>query len=257
MTTTGPYAPGRYFIRLSRTGDPNAAIIYNLGNGSIDADQRAVIDQGFLELTRVGALPANDPDVKASLAVVDSVIRKGNGFYRYGTSGAGSEDGYGDCHVDDPTNCSPEGKPWPGTGDNHGSGHLWPVLSGERAEQQLQTGDTRGATTLLDAMNDFSSGEGLMPEQSWEDPAVPPSPFGSDPQTASIGFKPGEAAGSASPLTWAQAQQVRLTLSIAAGKPLEQPAAVKDRYKTPARPRRRSPSAPPPTARRSPRPPPT
>ena len=149
MTTTGPYAPGRYFIRLSRTGDPNAAITYNLGNGSIDADQRAVIDQGFLELTRVGALSASDPDVKQSLAVVDSVIRKGNGFYRYGTSGAGTEDGYGDCHVPDPTNCDPEGKPWPGAGDNHGSGHIWPVLSGERAEQLLQTGDTKGAAALL------------------------------------------------------------------------------------------------------------
>ena len=33
----------------------------------------------------------------------------------------------------------PDGKPWP-TG-NVGSGHYWPVLSGERAEQQLQTGD--------------------------------------------------------------------------------------------------------------------
>ena len=156
VTTTGPYAP-RYFIRLSRTGDPNAAITYNLGNGSVDADQRSIVDQGFLELTRVGALSANDPDVKASLAVVDRIIRattpNGDGFYRYGTDGAGSEDGYGDCHVPDPTNCSPEGKPWPGTGDNHGSGHLWPVLAGERAEQQLQTGDSRGAATLLNAMH--------------------------------------------------------------------------------------------------------
>src|SRR5262249_20898349 len=57
--------------------------------------------------------------------------------------------------------------------------------------------------------------------------------FGSDPQTASIGFQPFEAAGSATPLTWAQAQNVRLILSLDAGKPLEQPAAVRDRYKTP------------------------
>src|SRR3954452_11297392 len=92
VTTTGPYAP-RYFIRLSRTGDPDAAITYNLGNGSIDADQLRVIDQGFLDLTRLGALSASDPDVKQSLAVVDSVIRRGNGFYRYGTSAAGTEDG--------------------------------------------------------------------------------------------------------------------------------------------------------------------
>jgi glucoamylase len=50
-TTTGPYAP-RYFIRLSPTGDPNAAETYNLGNGSIpNVDQRSVVDAGFLELT--------------------------------------------------------------------------------------------------------------------------------------------------------------------------------------------------------------
>src|SRR6185312_2889924 len=36
VTTSGPYG-SRYFIRLSRTGDPNAAISYNLGNGGPDA----------------------------------------------------------------------------------------------------------------------------------------------------------------------------------------------------------------------------
>ena len=59
VTTTGPYAP-RYFIRLSRNGDPNAAESYNLGNGSITVDQREVIDAGFLELTRLGILPPDD-----------------------------------------------------------------------------------------------------------------------------------------------------------------------------------------------------
>ena len=44
------------------------------------------------------------------------------------------------------------------------------------------------------------------------------SPFGTDPTTASIGFEPGEPAGSASPLTWAQAQYARLALDISAGR---------------------------------------
>jgi glucoamylase len=232
VTTNGPYAGGRYFIRLSKNGDPNAAITYNLGNGSIDADQRSVVDAGFLELVRLGILPADDADVVRSLPIVDDVIGRttpsGRGFYRYGTSAAGSEDGYGDCHVPDSTNCSPEGKPWP-TG-NVGSGHLWPVLSGERAERQLQAGDQTGAATLLAAMNAFSSGVGLVPEQDWENPPVPPSPFGSPPETASIGFEPGQAAGSASPLTWAQAQEARLTLSIGHRTPAEQPDIVRARY---------------------------
>jgi hypothetical protein len=231
VTTTGPYAP-RYFIRLSKTGDPNAAITYNLGNGGPDADQRAIVDAGFQELTRLGELPADDPDVLASLPVVDRTIRtqttSGTGFYRYGTSTPGTEDGYGDCFVDDPTTCAPNGKPWP-TGNN-GSGHYWPVLSGERAEQQLQNGDRSGATALLTAMNRSTSGIGLMPEQSWENPDLAASPFGSDPTTASIGFVNGKPAGSSSPLTWAQAQQARLILGIGANKPLEQPAIVADRY---------------------------
>ena len=66
-------------------------------------------------------------------------------------------------------------------------------------------------------MENFSSGVGLVPEQAWEDPDLPASPFGSDPATASIGFTDGKAAGSASPLTWAQAQELRLILALAHG----------------------------------------
>src|SRR6185437_4699342 len=232
VTTTGPYGNGRYFIRLSKNGDPNEAVVYNLGNGGPDADQRAVVDAGFQELTRLGALPADDPDVLASLPIVDQTIRRetntGPGFYRYGTSTPGTEDGYGDCWEPDPTSCSPSGKPWP-TG-NVGSGHLWPVLSGERAEQQLQTGDRTGAAALLAAMNAQTSGVGLVPEQAWENPDLPAAPFGSDPTIASIGFVNGKPAGSSSPLTWAQAQQARLILALGAGRPLEQPSIVRDRY---------------------------
>ena len=60
VTTNGPLDPKPYFIRLSKTGDPNAAITYNLGNGGPDADQRVVIDQGFLELARLGAFRSTD-----------------------------------------------------------------------------------------------------------------------------------------------------------------------------------------------------
>ena len=149
VTTTGPYSTAPYFIRLSKTGDPNAAITYNLGNGSIDADQRAIVDQGFLELVRLGVLPADDPDVQASLKVIDSTIEvstpSGPGIYRYGTSQTGSEDGYGDCYAPDPTNCPQTGEPWPTT--DTGSGHLWPVLGGERGEYDVAAGDRAGAST--------------------------------------------------------------------------------------------------------------
>jgi glucoamylase len=79
-------------------------------------------------------------------------------------------------------------------------------------------------------MAGMTSGGYLEPEQAWEDPAVPPSPFGSDPATASIGFSRGHPAGSASPLTWAQAQYARLALAIGAGRDLETPEIVRSRY---------------------------
>ena len=46
-------------------------------------------------------------------------------------------------------------------------------------------------------------------------PDLPASPWGSDPTTASIGFKNGKPAGSASALTWSAGQFVRLMLEAA------------------------------------------
>src|SRR5215472_3941157 len=232
VTTTGPYAP-RYFIRVSKTGDPNAAISYGLGNGGPTLDQRTVVDGGFQELVRLGELPISDPDVQASLAVEDQHISKstpsGTGYYRYGNSAAlGSADGYGDCYQPSQDSCKVVGAPWPPT--DTGTGHLWPNLSGERAESDLSAGNAGGAESLLNAVINFSSGVGLVPEQAWENPDLPASPFGSDPATASIGFTDGKAAGSASPLTWAQAQELRLILGIATGRTVETPQFTTQRY---------------------------
>ena len=81
-------------------------------------------------------------------------------------------------------------------------------------------------------MLNFSSGVGLVPEQAWEDPDLAASPYGSDPATASIGFTDGQAAGSASPLTWAQAQELRLILGLGTGRTVETPAVTAARYIT-------------------------
>jgi glucoamylase len=234
VTTTGPDG-SRYFIRLSKTGDPNAAISYPLGNGGPTLDQRSVIDGGFQELTRLGELPISDPDVQESLAVEDKQISvvtpSGTGYYRYGNSAAkGSADGYGDCYQPSQTSCAVTGAPWPPTFT--GTGHLWPNLSGERAESDLAEGQVGSATSLLQAMISFSSGVGLVPEQAWEDPDLAASPFGSDPATASIGFTDGKAAGSASPLTWAQAQELRLIVSLGAGHNVDTPGVTTARYVT-------------------------
>ena len=57
-----------------RTATPTRRSTYNLGNGGPDADQRAVIDAGFLELPRLGILPGRRPGRATSLGLVDAVI---------------------------------------------------------------------------------------------------------------------------------------------------------------------------------------
>lgn len=241
-TSTGPYSSRPYFLRLSKTGDPNAPIVYNLGNGSVDADQRSVIDAGFLELARFGEFAATDPVIANSLNVVDEVLGaqtpSGFGWHRYGTrfesvNGqnvpvTNSTDGYGDCYAAAPVHCPLTGRPW--IPWFTGTGHVWPLLNGERGEQDIQTGDLGGASTMLLDMARLATGVGMIPEQDWEDPDVPPSPYGSDPTTASIGFIDGKPTGSAGEITWAEAGFVRLVRDLARGSLLDQPGVVRSRY---------------------------
>ncbi len=230
VTSDGPLSSQPYFIRLSKNGDPNSAFDYTLGNGDPTSyDQRSVIDQGFLELTRLGELPAGGPLVTNSLAVaastIDAPTASGTGVLRY------NGDGYGDCEKSVFGDCSADGQPW-ATSDE-GTGHPWPVLSGENGEYQVLAGGSAGradATSDLDFMLNSASGVGLVPEQVWNYPDVPASPYGSDPSTASIGFTNGQADGSAAPLTWAQAQLLRLIADTAAGSLVEQPSVVARRY---------------------------
>ncbi|HEY7625855.1 MAG TPA: glucodextranase DOMON-like domain-containing protein [Ilumatobacteraceae bacterium] len=218
LTTNGSKSPTPYFIRLSKNGDPNAAVTYNVGNGGPTLDQRDVIDAGFLEYTRLGLLAADDDDIANSLTVVDATIKSdtasGPGWHRY------NGDGYGDDGV--------TGAPWAPSGK--GTGHLWPALTAERAEHSLQVGDTATAASLLDAMARFSSGVGLIAEQSWEFPDLAASPYGTDPTLASIGFDNGKPAGSASPLVWSAGSFVRLAADLRAGRLLDQPSNTVARY---------------------------
>ena len=217
VTTSGPLG-SRYFIRLSKTGDPNAAISYGLGNGHGALDQRQVIDAGFLELARLGVLPANDADIVATLPIVDSTIKSttstGDGWHRY------NDDGYGDGATD--------GHPWAPSGK--GDGHLWPLLAEERGEYALSVGQRSGALDVLTTMQRSASAIGLIPEQVWERSDLAPSPFGTDPTVASIGFRNGRPAGSAAPLTWAAGSFARLLRDTLEGRLLEQPEVTVDRY---------------------------
>ncbi|SOD74562.1 glucan 1,4-alpha-glucosidase [Jatrophihabitans sp. GAS493] len=226
VTSTGSLSSQPYFIRLSKTGDPNAAISYGLGNGGPTLDQRNVVDLGFLEYVRLGELSPTDPTLSNSLAVADANLKKstssGPGWLRY------NGDGYGDCYVPSDTSCTVNGAPW--TNNFSGTGHPWPVLGAERAQQYLAQGNRTAAASILATINKMNSGPGLVPEQVWDKPNLPASPYGSDPATASIGFVNGQADGSASPLSWGSAAQVRLTADLVAGRNLELPTQTKARY---------------------------
>ena len=195
---------------------------YNVGNGGPTLDQRAVIDAGFLELVRLGELPANDPDVARSLRVVDATIKSttpsGPGWHRY------NGDGYGDRASD--------GRPWAPSGQ--GTGHLWPVLSAERAEQPLACRRPRRAPrSLLAGMRSSPRASGSSPSRTGSCPTSPASPYGTDPTVASIGFTNGKAAGSASPLTWSAASFVRLTADLAAKRNVALPAVPRSALRHP------------------------
>ncbi len=184
VTSNGPLSASPYFIRVDKTGNPDNDAMYTLNNGNTtEVDQRTVIDQGFLELTRLGELSADSPLVTNSLAVaanaIDVPTGSGTGILRY------NGDGYGDCEagtVSDPVNhttstCGTTGEPWATT--DTGTGHPWPVLSGENGEYQVLAGNTSAAETDLQFMLASASGVGLVPEQVWNFPDVAASPYGS------------------------------------------------------------------------------
>jgi glucoamylase len=229
VTTNGPYGTGRYFIRLSVTGHPDTAETYDLGNGSLPAvDQRRVIDAGFLELTRLGELPASDPDVLRSLRVVDSVIgrrphpgRDGTGTAsrpaapRTGTAtatcpirrrvprraprGSRPPRGPGTCgrfstasgpsRICRPARLAPRGRCC-------GPCNPWNIRVRDGARAGL--GEPGGGRVTVR----FGPGDGI--------------------QSGSRTAKP---AGSASPLIWAQAQYLRLVTDLGSGSLGDQPAS--------------------------------
>jgi glucoamylase len=197
-TTNGPFSPRPYFLRLTVDGKPDEGTTYAIGDsGPADADQRRVVDTGFLELVRLGVLKPDDPVVVNSLAVADAQLRG----HRY------TDDGYGEQR---------DGGPW---GEFPASsqqtlGRLWPVLTGERGEYELAAG--RPASAQLAALAASANDGGMLPEQVWD---------GRAPST-----KAGGGTRSATPFGWAHAELVRLAWSVAAGRPVERPGIVACHY---------------------------
>lgn len=237
-----------YYLRVAQGPPTDNSVDYSLGNGiTAKQSQLNVIDPGFLELVRLGAYPANNADIANTVAIIDSgnddntganvAVDLPNGivgFHRYATGATSPEDGYGDCITGGNSSCSTQGAPWAPSGA--GIGHAWPLLSGERGEYEIATGDYTSAGTQLANMMSIAGNGGLIPEQAWIGENLGASEYGSDPATASIGFAQGRPAGSALPLTWATAQFARLVMNLEAQKNLETASIVTGRYPNGAAP---------------------
>ncbi len=165
-------------------------------------EAREIIDAGFLELVRYGVRRADDPLIVDSLKVVDAVLKRnlpqGPCWLRY------NWDGYGD---------RPDGGPFTGWGQ----GRPWPLLTGERAHYELAAG--HDITSLIQTYEKFATSGQMMPEQVWDQPNRP-----------DLGFRFGQAAGSAVPLVWAHAEYLKLLRSALDGKVFDRVDPVYERY---------------------------
>ncbi|WP_037368163.1 glycoside hydrolase family 15 protein [Amycolatopsis orientalis] len=208
-TTTGYWGGHTYYERIDKGTDPN-------DTGQICFDEGCfyehdVVDFGFLDLVRLGLRAPADPEVAESLAPT-AAARDGNApmqvttpdgdiyFHRY------PHDNYGEST----TACTG----WPANGPQR-FGRLWPVLSGERGEYELANG--RSAAVYVKSMADAANDGYFIPEQVWD-------------RADAACFGLGRPTGSAGPLMWAEGQYLRLAQNMAAGKNLETPEVVRQRY---------------------------
>ena len=99
-------------------------------------------------------------------------------------------------------------------------GRLWPIFAGERGEYDLAAHNVFGAQAHLYAIGRTANEGYLLPEQVWDN----------QPPAGQPGFASGTPTFSATPLNWTHAQFIRLAFDVAAGRLLEQPSIVAQRY---------------------------
>ena len=211
FTHCGQLLPGRpdHYERIAQipvidTGEhlPECRIFLPIRNlpaeSMLSRSQCCVVDGGFLSLVRLGLRRPDDPHILKTLPVWDAVCRKetdcGPCWYRY------NGDGYGE-HED--------GDPFNGTG----KGRLWPILTGERGHYAIAAGED--VSPYIRALECFANEGGCLPEQIWDQAAIPAK-----------GLYPGRGTGSATPLAWAHAEYIRLLRSRKDGAPFDRPTQL-------------------------------
>ncbi len=235
VTTNGKHSKEPYYVRITQNGKPDNGDKFEINGVYGQVDERDIVDAGFLELVRLGVKSPDDKIIQNSIKVVDQVIKvntpNGEGFYRYNFDSYGEHD---------------NGQRWNFDGKYTGKGRLWTLLSGERGEYELAKFEMQKAKRVkirnmtsvdgiksfadaisrLDSMQNFAN-EGLMiPEQVWDSAKLPKNV---DKQFVPE-LKFGEGTGSATPLAWSMAQFIRLAVNLQAGRNLDTPKVVYDRY---------------------------
>jgi glucoamylase len=213
VTTDGTLVSGirRHYIRVNPASalncadeDPNCGTL-TLANrppgARYEFPAKEIVDAGFLELVRYGIRSADDPIIRDSIRVVDAMLKVetpyGPSWRRY------NHDGYGQRE---------DGTSYVGWG----IGRPWPLLTGERGHYEIAAG--RDPLPYLRALEDFSQGIGLMPEQIWDGPDLPPY------------LCLGRSTDAAMPLLWAHSEYVKLHRSAADRKVFDLVEPAYDRY---------------------------
>jgi glucoamylase len=186
--------------------------IKNRPPGVSSAAAVEVVSPDALALVRFGLRAHDDPRILSTIKVVDEMLRvklpQGPAWYRY------NGDGYGE---------NEDGSPFEGAG----IGRPWPLLAGERAHYEIAAGRSASAEALLGVLENSTGTSRLIPEQVWDQEAIPERELFT-----------GKGTGSACPLVWAHSEYIKLRRSLADGKIFDQPSQTFDRYvnkKIPAR----------------------
>jgi glucoamylase len=215
FTTTGSLGNGQYYIRISQNTNPNDGGLIDDKNGGGARDERRVVDGGFLELVRMGVKDANDGGILETLPEYDSVLKqtitgKGPAWFRY------NFDGYGEKN---------DGSNYDGTG----RGRLWPIFTAERGMYEIAKAGGVGSqgTTYLNTVRAFSTPEGMVPEQIWNNTATLPDSW---QVTTPAPFVAGTPSKSIAPLSWAMGEYINLMASIAQNKIVDIPQPTCARY---------------------------
>ena len=73
--TSGPNGDGPYYLRITENNNPDDGAKIEINSSSLVADERTILDAGFLELVRLGIKKPDDPLIVKSLARIDQLIK--------------------------------------------------------------------------------------------------------------------------------------------------------------------------------------